>query len=174
MCTNIKILFSSLLVGAILAGCSNDTPATQEAQEKQLEEYVGSQGVDVDVDLNGGTPNVTLNQSAGGTSTQVGTNLTLPNDFPDDIAIFPGMQIIAASVMPQGHMVHAQTSATLDEIADFYTAQMTADGWVDTTSDVQPPAMRSLIFEKGERRAGVTLIPGTPNTTIQVTTVTLG
>ncbi|MEZ5488888.1 MAG: hypothetical protein R3F50_01045 [Gammaproteobacteria bacterium] len=174
MRNTLKNLLSSIFVAAFLAGCGENVPTSQEAQEQELENYAAQFGADIDVDMSRGTPQVSFNQNLGNGTVLVGNNLNLPADFPDDVAMFPDIQILSVNTMPLGYMVQAQVAASHDDITAFYAARMVADGWTDTTSDVQSPAMRSLTFEKADRRAAVNLLPTQPNTTLQITVLTLG
>ncbi len=103
---------------------------------------------------------------------QGGSNLAVPTGFPDDIPMYPQINIVAASQMPsQGFMLQGLTSDTVDQVAAFYVARMTAAGWTHE-SPQQAANMKVLPFKKDKRTASVNLI-GAQGTTVQLTTMVM-
>lgn len=159
------VLLVACLIGA--CGSPDDSP---EARNRQLEEYARSKGVDAEVRTGAdGTRSVAINQRLGSTRAQTGTNLALPADFPGDVAIYPGMQIVSAATMPVGQMLQGHTADDRNRVASFYTDAMAAQGWTDgTPADAQSPVMQSLRFTKDKRAATINLIPAGAGTSVQI------
>lgn len=171
-------IFLPILALGLLAGC-DDSSSSQAKQDRQAEAYAASMGVDAKVKTNAdGTRNVAVNHNLGamgGMKAQTGNNLSLPAGFPSDVPIYSGMKIQSAVEMPQlGFMVQGQAPDGSDAIADFYRAQMLANGWTDATPATQSPAMRQLAFKKGERNAGINLIPSGTGTMVQLSAARQG
>ena len=116
----------------------------------------------------GGT--VVQEHKAGGIDAQVGMGLNLPDGFPADVAIYPGMQVFSSSTVPQGVAVHATSAESVDTVAAFIKDNMVGNGWTDATDASQSAGMTILQFNKPGRTTGINLLPGANNgTTIQIT-----
>ncbi len=151
-----------LLAATILAGCGKD------AADTAVEKLAKQQGVDVDIKRDGDNATFTMG-GADGSKVQVGENLKMPDGFPGDIAVYPGMKISTASSSQQGFLVHAQTGDSLDKVASFYTEKMASDGW-EKESELTQPEMRVLTYKKEGRHAAVNIFSSDGTTTLQLTT----
>jgi hypothetical protein len=162
-------LFSLVAVAFLITGC-DDT--AEEAREKQLENYAKAQGVDADIDYDSekGVQSITINTAEGNMTTQVGAALKLPDRFPDDVAIPAGMELITTSDVPDGHYVQGQSTENADTITEFFAREMKGKGWSYTNeAPVQLPNLRVLEFTKDNRRTNIAIVPGEPNTMVQIT-----
>jgi len=141
----------------------------QEA-DRRAEEYARSFGIDADVQTNAdGSRSVTVNQGAGGITSQAGTNVALPDGFPDDVPVYPQASLFSASQVPGlGFMVQGRSSDTVDKVGAFYASEMRGRGWTEDGS-TQTSAMQAAQYKKGNRTASVALLPGDDGTTIQLT-----
>lgn len=168
MCSTLKLLPSLILVGGLMGACDNDSSG--EAREKKMEDYAKSFGVDADVDYSAedGVKSVTVNNAAGVTA-QMGADVGLPSDFPNDIALYPQMKIVVSSKAPQGYVVQAQTPDNVDKVAAFYAAEMAAKGWTQT-QEAKTGTIRALTFTKEGHNANVSLMGGDQGTTVQLST----
>ena len=153
---------------AVLATACGSGHNSAEAREKQLEEYARQHGVDADIELDG-DGQVTIQQSVAGGSVTTGQDLGVPDDFPRDVAIYPGMKILSSAVMPGGYMLQGQAAASSAAVAGFFTSEMARHGWRDESP--QAPAglpMTSLRFVKDQRATGVNLIPDGDQVAVQI------
>ena len=157
----------------LLAGCGGGGQ-TQEGKDRQAEEYAKSFGVDAQVTTNAdGTKSVAIDRSIGGLAAQGGSNLAVPAGFPDDIPMYPQLNIFAASQLPSdGFTVQGQTSDSVEQVAEFYVARMTSSGWTHEPPAQQAPTMRMVPFKKGNRTASISLISG-QGTTVQLMTMVM-
>lgn len=155
---------------SLLSGCGGGTE-TQEERDRKAEAYAKSLGANVAVSTN---PDGSRSVAVGGPGgAQGGMNLAKPDGFPDDVPIYPQLNIVASNGLPgQGFMLQGQTADGLQQVADFYTAQMTTAGWTGEAATEQLPTMRVLPFKKGNRTAHINLIAGN-GTTVQLTTMTM-
>ncbi len=116
---------------------------------------------------------VTIDRNAGGIHSQAGANLNLPTGFPDDIAIFPGMNIYGASEVPgMGYSLSAISDAAPADVAEFYVREMTALGWTDASTGGGGAPSQVLRFEKEARVTSVNLMPNNGGTTLSITSLT--
>lgn len=166
-----KMLLSILLAVGLVSGCGNGVQ-TQTEQDRQAEDYARSFGVDATVSTRpDGTQSVVMENSAGGISTQAGSNLAVPASFPKDVPLYPQLNLISASELPnQGSMLQGQSSDSADQVAEFHIARMKDQGWTDQSAAAPSPAMRSLQFRKDNRTASINLITTDTGTTVQLMT----
>lgn len=166
------VVFTAVVVS--LAACGSSSTSQQE-QDRRAEEYARSFGIDADVKTNpDGSKAVTVNQGFGGLSSQSGTNVSLPEGFPEDVPVYPQANLYSASQMPGlGFMVQGRSSEAVDKVSAFYKSEMTGRGWTEDGSQ-QTPAMHMAQYKKGERTASVTLLPDGDGTTIQLTVMASG
>jgi hypothetical protein len=169
-----KALSGALLVLGLaafpLAACGGNP---SQSREDRMEEYARAHGVDADVELdeNGEVRSVTVNQGAG----QVGTNLDLPADFPDDIPVYPGLSLHSVAPVPGGGLsVSGRTEDEMAEVAAFYAREMAASGWTDNSPAQAVATQRTLRFTKGARNAMLNLVPTDPGTTVSLNLMDLG
>jgi hypothetical protein len=155
----------------LLAGCGGGTPS-QEEKDRQAEEYAKSFGVDANVSTGAdGTRSIVIDQSLGGQTAQAGSNLPLPAGFPDDVQMYPQLNIFAASRLPSaGFMVQGQTSDSMEQVAEFYVSRMNSSGWTQEAPAQQAPNMKMFAFQKDKRTTSISLIAG-QGTTVQLTTI---
>ena len=165
-----RIFLASLAAGCLL-GCGGGAQ-TQTEQDRKAEEYAKSFGVDASVSTRAdGTKSVVVERNLGGITSQAGSNLSVPAAFPKDFPLYPRLNISASNELPnQGHTLQGQSEDSAAQIAEFYVAQMKANGWTEHSTAGQSPIMRSLQFQKDDRIASVNLITGGTGTTVQLMT----
>lgn len=159
-------LLSALAATCLLAGCG---PASQSEAERQqaAEDYAASFGIDADVSTNAdGSERIEVRGAAGGVS---GANLALPDGFPNDIAIYPGLNISSTNAVGPAIMLQGQAPDNIDTVAAFYAEQMVSQGWTAGAGQQAGPTMRMLQFTKAGRTAGINIFQSGPGTTVQIT-----
>ena len=155
-----------LLAAALVAGCGQDTADTA------AEKIAKAHGVDMDIDRDGDKATYTMS-GPGGSTVQVGENLSMPDGFPKDVAAYPDMKIISATSVPQGFMVMGETGDGLDKVAGFYTDKMASEGW-EKESEMTQPEMRVITYKKEGRNASINVYKGDEKTTIQLSATSAG
>lgn len=136
---------------------------TQRKAEKALNQLTqiltnasGGQ-VKVDVDADGQSVDISVN----GGSLQVGTNAKVPDDFPNDIPIYPGSTVASSFSATQlgtttGQSVTLTTSDAVATVAAYYKQQMVQQGWTSvSTFDIA--GVSQLSYSKGTRTASVSV-----------------
>lgn len=117
----------------------------------------------------GAEPQVVMEQDLGGIRSQAGANLNLPAGFPEDMAHYPGLNIYGANAIPNmGFSLAAMAEGSMNDVAEFYSREMTALGWTETGNGPSGPG-HLLQFEKAGRTTAINLIPNGASTTVSVT-----
>lgn len=145
----------------LLAACGEDSTQSREAE---LEAYARSHGVDAQVRVSedGDVQSVVINSGGG----QVGSNLALPNDFPDDVALPAELNIMGVTPTPVGLNVIAHTQDDMEMVIRFLVAEMARQGWAEASPAQAVPTMRTLRFSKGARSAMFNLVAADPGTSV--------
>lgn len=166
-------LLAAAIAGLAACGGANEDTASRE---RQMEQAAADHGLDIDVEIDdrGGDEQVVIRGLGHGGGTQVGRNLDVPDDFPEDVPVYPGLNIHAAGKAGPGYSLQGQSADAADEIARFYEQQMAEQGWQPGGETAAGPGMRMLRFTQEQRTAGVTLIGGDTATTVQLSIVSLG
>lgn len=117
---------------------------------------------------------VVMEQDRGGIHSQAGANLNLPAGFPEDVAHYPGLNIYGANTIPNmGFSLAALAEGTPEQVAAFYSREMTALGWTEA-ANAPSGAGQMLRFEKDGRTFSVNIIPNGNNATLSITALDQG
>jgi hypothetical protein len=158
-----------IAASALATGCGSTDDAGDGAA--RLEQPAAWFGADVRV---GEQTRATTVAVAGPGGVTGGAELSPPRGFPEDVAIYPDLNVFSAAVVPGGHMLQGVTADDPDEIASFYQRTMTDQGWKDESPTTRSPVMRTLRFTKGTREASVNLLPTGDKTAVQITSMQSG
>ncbi len=164
-------LLQPVLLCLLLTGCGSASDSNTE-REQQLEQYAKRHGVDVDVEINEASNEEKLVISNINGS-QTGNNLDMPEGFPQDVAIYPGMRIILSTPIPNGMSLQAQSDDDKATVSAYFAQVMQQQGWTLKPQNAQSELMQSLQFEKGDRVASVMLIANNNLTNIQINAMRL-
>jgi hypothetical protein len=84
-------------------------------------------------------------------STPVLTSTELPADFPADVPIYPGAEVVQARISPErGTSVTFSVGDDVEKVASFYADSLAAEGW---STDIAASPDGSAVFgDKTERR----------------------
>ena len=181
----------TLWVAAILVatGCGKKTEdkVAKSIAEKLIEKGLAAQGVKAKVNLSGENGSFTTLDADGQEHTlQIeGEGLTvkgpdgvttfrsmgaghMPEDFPQDVFVYPGARVVSSMSFPNGNMLALESSATLRDIITTVTTEMQAKGWTQKSSmDMGETAM--LTFGKDTRATSMIIQSDNNLTTIQIT-----
>ncbi|MCP4644624.1 MAG: hypothetical protein GY851_29545 [bacterium] len=109
--------------------------------------------------------------TADGTEMLSGANAKLPDDFPEDVPQYKGMQLVMVTKMPDGNLsVTATTPDSIDKVAAFYKKEAEANGWNEEMS-MDMGEMKNLQYKKADRGMIVLVIKDEKETGIQLTIV---
>ena len=177
-----------LVAGVAVAGCGKK--ADEKLTEKLLEKSLSKDGVKADVDISGNQvsftttdadgkqANVKMNgdemtiSGADGVTTFQATGAgKMPADFPADVYVYAGADIVSAVSTPVGVNLSLKTASAKADVAAKYAAEMKNQGWAaQTTMDTGDMTM--LVFTKDNRTANVVVQFIDGSTSINLTVAT--
>ncbi|MGH9440926.1 MAG: hypothetical protein ACRD16_01490 [Thermoanaerobaculia bacterium] len=131
-------------------------------------EYVGPHGEEVQYSSNGKNVKV---KGADGSVVVSGEGVTLPEDFPKDVPIYPGSRLASAVSASQsgnsGHMVTFLTPDVPEKVAAFYKSKFSR--W-NIKMEMSSGGGKVLLLQAPDEKRSLTMVANPAN---GVTTVTL-
>ena len=165
----------SLAACVAVAGCGKkaDEKLSEKLTEKLLEKSLSKDGVKANVDISGDTMSFTTTDADGKQSNvkmdgdslvvegpdgvqtfRAGGAGEMPKDFPADVYVLSGADVVSSISTPGGANLSLKTGAPKAVVVAQYAAEMKAQGWTaETTMDMGETAM--LSFAKDNRQASV-------------------
>jgi len=118
----------------VLAGCNRlAEKAGERVAERAMERATGEK-VDVDVTKDGAT----ITRDEDGSVTTLGADAKLPAGWPDEVPVYPGAELIAATEVNeegnQGFNLGLKTADAGEDVLAFYRDKMTAAGYKEQLS----------------------------------------
>ncbi len=150
----------SLAAFAGLTGCG------EKSEEKMAAEMIEkSSGGKAEVDIEKG--NMVIKTKEGEMVINADASAKLPDDFPKDVFVIKGADVKMTMDMPQGKTVSFLTKEDMASVFEKYKKEMASNGWN------QQMAMNlgdgaSLVCEKGDRMANITIAKDEEGTMINV------
>lgn len=151
----------------LLVGCAGE----KDEREQHIEAIAAEHGVNADVSLDaeGEVESISIHSAGGG---QVGKNLQLPDDFPDDVLMAPNWDVMSISPAPGGFMVQAMTDVSMEDALAAAREQLTSEGWEETGFAQPNPMMSQARFSKGDRSTNINVMDTGAQRTLQLMTMT--
>lgn len=160
-------IIAGLLGAGVLAACGG---GDDDAREARIERELQKRGLDGDVEVND-RGEVTKAEIRRGDQ-RVGQNLSLPEGFPDDVAIPDGWNVMHTTPAPQGgFMLQALSEDSVEAIAESVRKSLSGDGWTETAADNPAPTMTRMSFEKGDRMTNVNILSAGGQNSVQLLTM---
>lgn len=86
---------------------------------------------------------------------KTGEGVELPENFPQDVPLYPDATIVASMASQEGVMVSCQSPADPAEVVVFYKEKLSGQGWtVEAEMNMGP--QRMISFAKADRHVTVT------------------
>lgn len=168
------------------AGCGGDkaedaggaTEAVSNTVAESIIEHAAKQdGQDVDVEIKGSgdSMSITVQGEQGGYQTTTGAAADPPKDMPQDVPLFPelNIQMTHAASEQQAFNVSGDTTAAAADVLAFYKKEAAAKGWTEqqsTQTNAEGQEMHMLMYQKENRMMHVMIIGEGGKTTITLTT----
>jgi len=140
-----------LVVGLLGTGCrKKEKTAEDEAASRIASRAVSlASGKDVKVDVEGET--VTFTDAEGEVTVRGGKGTELPANFPKDVPVYKGAEILqTSSHAGTDFSIAFQTRDAVDKVADFYKNEMESEGW-ESEQALTMPNRAILAYKKGNR-----------------------
>ena len=152
-----------------LIGCGK---AQEKAAEKLIEANLSADGAKVNVALGDGGEqfNISTQTEEGEASLSFGGQTKIPDNFPKDVPVYPGLQVMLA------HQVAAQENFSIQGLAqdpvarvtEFYRTQAEAQGWKQEMV-TSLPGMENLTLKKESRILSVSIVDADDSTSVTLT-----
>jgi hypothetical protein len=81
-------------------------------------------------------------------------NGQVPADFPKDVPVYKGAEVIASITGKDGHHLTLKSKAAVADIAAFYAKELEAQGW-EQESSMNMQGNQILAYKKDERNTTV-------------------
>lgn len=165
----------SLAVCVAAAGCGkkSEEKLSEKLTEKLLEKSLSQDGVKAKVDISGDTMSFTTTDADGKQSNvkmdgdslvvegpdgvqtfRAGGAGEMPKDFPADVYVLAGADVVSSISTPGGANLTLKSSSPKADVVAKYATEMKAQGWTtESTMDMGETAM--LSFAKDNRMASV-------------------
>ena len=162
-----------ILAGLALAGCGGDQLA-EKAAETAVKANTSEQGqeVDVDIDSEKQSFSMSVQGESGSMDMTAGENAKLPDDFPEDVPLYPGMKLQVVSTMDgqEMHMIQGSTGDDLETVAARLAKDAQSNGWTEAMSMNMGAQQRMLNYTQGDRILNYAVMREEGATQISVTT----
>ncbi len=160
---------AALALAVLLGACTSPWQKTAEKSAENMAEKAieDSSGGQADVDINSESGSISVNTDQG--SMQTGQNITLPEEFPDDVYVFEGK--LAAVIQDNennGYSLTIQTDSPIKDIYAAYEENLTENGW-EITAKMDFGTTATMAAEKDKRSVSVAIGSGDEENTIIVT-----
>lgn len=190
----------SWLLGAVIlvwaVGCGKTTEkvvekAAEKAAEKAIQTEMGKDAK-AEVDVQGGSVKIvsqdgteqvsvstqdgqtTVTSQSEGAKSVIGPGATVPENFPKDIPVYAGAEILvsAEDVEAKTYMVQARTKDPVETVGAYYKKELAGQGWTESQNVTQttPAPMQMISFTKGERQLTVIIHSPDDATTLTIQT----
>ena len=181
-----------LAAGVAAAGCGKkaEEKMSEKLTEKLLEKSLSMDGVKAKVDISGNQMSFTTTDAEGkqsqvkmdgdslvvegpdGVETfRAGGAGDLPKDFPSDVFVLPGAEVVSSIRTPGGVNLALTSERPKADVVAQYAEEMKAQGWTSkATMDMGEMAM--LTFAKDNRTASVIVQTEGGATTLNLTVAT--
>jgi hypothetical protein len=132
--------------------------------------FKDSEGATVTVDQGGGKVEIKGPGVDGSVAISAG-GVKVPEDFPEDIPVYPGATPIIHTSVKGGRMLQLKTSDAIDKVRAFYKEKLKAEGWKEE-SESSTDAIKLLNNTKDTRTLSVVITQGDDGTSLTLSVST--
>ena len=178
----VRIMIAWMAVLLLFVGCGSPPPAppaespamdAEEADPAQDDEPIAESRTPRPVDADSDS----IPREAPEAAVRLGDEAVLPEDFPEDITVYPNLRLTLVSEGAEGaasYTVAGQTDDTLEAVAQYILEHTEAHGWDEEMTMRQGTDMHLYVFEKEDRTLSVMLVAADGITTVQIETANNG
>lgn len=143
-------LIAAMALALVLSACGKSSDQAAEALAEKALEANSGQDVDVDMDIDDDSQTITIETEQGTLKQSSGENVSLPADFPADVALPPDYRVMSVMTMGPVTSVVMEVPGMPSGVFDAVKSGQAAQGWKETLS-MQGADGSMLGFEKGDR-----------------------
>lgn len=178
-----KLLVTVSLATCIAAmGCGKKSQ--EELTENLIEKSLAKDGVAADIDIADGKMNftatdpegkkskisiseggLTIDGEDGATSYASGAAAKVPKNFPEDVLVYPGSEIVSAVSVPEGFSLILKSKDAADKVVGQYKEEMADKGWKEDAA-INMGTQAILTYKKDNRT--ISMIIGTEDNAAQI------
>ncbi|MBU0646278.1 hypothetical protein KJ611_02245 [Patescibacteria group bacterium] len=155
MINNAKYLLLILII-LPLAGLGCGQKAAEQAAENRINNALDGQG---EIEYTG--DGWEYEDSETGTKVQVSERVTIPDDFPNDVPLYPDAVARSVSYNPEQGLagfVVLVTNDSVEDVMGWYAAQAAKNNWTQNGS-FNMDGTSMLMFNQGSRNLNVSAAP---------------
>lgn len=157
------ICFAASLLSA--CGVGNDS---QDAFSEELQR-LNEQAEQIERENDAGRSAMAEAGEASDPGVTTVTSVSVPDDFPDDVPLYPEMDLSSVTGMSDTTMLQGNSDDSIDVVKAFYQDEMRALDWEDESGSGQAEiGMERLRFVKEGRQVDVNLTPSGDQTSINI------
>ncbi len=168
-------LVMTVLAALALTGCGGEKAAEQIA-ETAIKANLGedAENVDIDIDSESESFSMSIRGEQGGMNVAAGENAKLPDNFPEDVPLYPGTKLQVVSTMADNNMfmVQGSTPDAADKVIAHLGKEASAKGWSESMSMNMGAGQRMINYEKDNRILHFMIVREDNLTQVSVTTGT--
>jgi hypothetical protein len=165
----------SLGIFMLFLGSGCKRAVTEESIEAAIEEALGDEGGDVDVDISEGETTITSDEG----EMTIGEGTELPDGFPDVIPVYANMVITTSWKTTENDLDAFSVAASSNDpgsmIFDWYKSQL--GGWQNVsefTSESDEQVLSSISADNGTYTLIVTIMENEEGTTVTISVSEMG
>lgn len=156
----------TLLAATLALACGGDEESVEphvetfaiETEEGAFQVEASEEGVRISGEEEGG----------GAVVGQFGEAVEIPDDFPQDVPLYPDAKVVAAMMSEGQGMLTLRTGDTPEQVAKYLREQFEREGW-SFGSELDLMGQQMLAFEKGDRIGAVQISREESETSIILT-----
>lgn len=173
------VIATGYLAMLLLAGCGGKSAEEKSANalaEQMIERAARENGSNIDVDISSGNVTIrgtdengeavninvdgetaTVTSEDGGVTFATGEAAKIPDDFPKDIPLYDGAQLVTVHQDTGAGTIAliATSSDPAAKVAQFYKEKAQANGWTQESAFDQGDAMHMLTYKKDSQQLDI-------------------
>ena len=135
-------------------GCGK---SKEEAAEEVVEQAVeAALGDEAGVDLSDEGMTVTSEDEDGTYTWKAGDQAEVPSDFPDDVHVYEGAEVVMSTETPDGFSLALGVDAPVEDVVKSYLEAMSAAGWTKHM-ETEMDGGHMMVYGKGDRSVNVAI-----------------
>lgn len=148
---SIALIVSALSLSPVLTACdtADTTDKVASAGTEAAVEKMSESQMDVSVDNDDDTQTIVMGEGDDAVKIDIGNDVTLPEDFPSDVPLPDGIQLISAANIPKGFVIHGAVAGDLSATISQTKKDAKNAGWTEFMVTKQEQTMMIMLEKEG-------------------------